>query len=919
MSRPRERVRPWGIAALSVGLLADPTRAAEIIIEVRDGPGEGFNDEGAPDAAAVAGGNQGATLGEQRLLAFQYAADQWASRLESDVPLVVVASMDDLECTATGAVLGSAAPTTFIHDQNVGRWFTIGLANARAGSDLAPLAGDIVAAFNASLDSPGCLGSVGWYYGLDGAPPEEDVDFLSVVLHELAHGLGFSSMMDYESGEFLGNNDNPDSYSALIFDVTAGKRWSEMSNAERASSVTNVRQLAWDGTEVTAAAPTVLAPSQPALVATPSLTGFRGAISETNFGPTALGASTAGEVVEVNNSCNVPAELEGKVILMRFSSCLGVEQAEAAGAVFVLIDTGVSTTPPGDLNIGTPVDVGIPTLHISSSDADALSNALANQTVELAITLGSARVGTDASGRVLINATVPVSYGSSIAHWDSLTRQTADLDDPGRDLLMEPAGLGNGVQLDLTEELMLDIGWGENVCGDGALGGAETCDDGEDNSNTVPDACRTNCLLARCGDNVVDSGEECDDGNKNGSASNGCQVDCSVAQCGDGVLDTGEDCDDGDENSDTAPNACRLDCSRARCGDSVIDTGEQCDDGTSNGAPTSACSSGCAVAVCGDGAVSRGEQCDDGNENSDSAPDACRVDCTLARCGDGVVDSTEGCDDGSANSNTTADACRTDCGPPFCGDTVVDSGEQCDDGADNGSRTSQCTSACSVRSECGNGTVEGDEQCDTAEGNSDSAPNSCRNDCTLPSCGDSVVDDGEACDDGNAESGDACSADCKIASPTSADPTVSPPIGQGGSGNAGDTPTSPTSGDTAGAGGTGEAVETDEATDTETTPLETDASNDTSSDSDATSAPTGTDGAADAGSSGSNSEPELDAQAGESDDGCGCVTVGHQSSPSGAPKPWAWLLIVGCGLALSRCRIRPRPTERCAGADADRR
>jgi hypothetical protein len=87
-------------------------------------------------------------------------------------------------------------------------------------------------------------------------------------------------------------------------------------------------------------------------------------------------------------------------------------------------------------------------------------------------------------------------------------------------------------------------------CGNGILeqglgGEGEQCDDGEENSDTEPDACRTSCF---------------------------------EAYCGDGVIDTGEVCDDGPENSDIFPDACRLsDCHPARCGDDVKDTEEQCD------------------------------------------------------------------------------------------------------------------------------------------------------------------------------------------------------------------------------------------------------------------------------------------------------------------------------------------------------
>ncbi|MCP3872032.1 MAG: DUF4215 domain-containing protein [Desulfobacteraceae bacterium] len=88
-------------------------------------------------------------------------------------------------------------------------------------------------------------------------------------------------------------------------------------------------------------------------------------------------------------------------------------------------------------------------------------------------------------------------------------------------------------------------------CGNGKKEGAEECDDGANNSDTRPNACRTNCTRGRCGDFTVDNGEECDDGNKNSDKIPGaCRTNCKRANCGDGVLDVseGEKCDDG--NSD---------------------------------------------------------------------------------------------------------------------------------------------------------------------------------------------------------------------------------------------------------------------------------------------------------------------------------------------------------------------------------
>ena len=63
-------------------------------------------------------------------------------------------------------------------------------------------------------------------------------------------------------------------------------------------------------------------------------------------------------------------------------------------------------------------------------------------------------------------------------------------------------------------------------CGNGALEAGEQCDDGNANSDTVADACRTNCQSAHCGDGVPDTGEACDDGNP--FDGDGCETDCTA-------------------------------------------------------------------------------------------------------------------------------------------------------------------------------------------------------------------------------------------------------------------------------------------------------------------------------------------------------------------------------------------------------
>lgn len=167
------------------------------------------------------------------------------------------------------------------------------------------------------------------------------------------------------------------------------------------------------------------------------------------------------------------------------------------------------------------------------------------------------------------------------------------------------------------------------------------------------------CLTAVCGDGLVDGDEECDDGIDNSDIlPDACRTDCTQAHCGDGVKDSGEECDQGEGNSDVIPDACRTNCRKPWCGDGVVDSSELCDDG--NNLPGDECGPECKpyVPICGNGWLDPGEECDDGKDNSDLKSDACRSNCKLPWCGDNVVDSGEECDDGNS---VLGDGCTADC------------------------------------------------------------------------------------------------------------------------------------------------------------------------------------------------------------------------------------------------------------------
>lgn len=73
----------------------------------------GFND---PTPASNTGGNYAITLGQQRLNAFQYAANLIAQHLNTSVEIKVDAQMNSLGGSASGATLGQAGPMSVVRD-----------------------------------------------------------------------------------------------------------------------------------------------------------------------------------------------------------------------------------------------------------------------------------------------------------------------------------------------------------------------------------------------------------------------------------------------------------------------------------------------------------------------------------------------------------------------------------------------------------------------------------------------------------------------------------------------------------------------------------------------------------------------------------------------------------------------------------
>ena len=204
--------------------------------------------------------------------AFQAAVDTWAGLMASTQPINVCAHFKDL---GGAGVLGEAGPTDFAllrRDGNGGSgrtYYPLALANALTRSDLSPATSasdpcsgsDITANFSSTEP---CV-----YYGTDGLPPVRCtenggatgyVDFETIVLHELGHGLGFLGSADVEgTAGYFGTTAQPEPtiYDRFVVQsggAVQGKRVVTYASGTTAlGSALTSNALYWDGPQGKAA------------------------------------------------------------------------------------------------------------------------------------------------------------------------------------------------------------------------------------------------------------------------------------------------------------------------------------------------------------------------------------------------------------------------------------------------------------------------------------------------------------------------------------------------------------------------------------------------------------------------------------------------------------------------------------------
>lgn len=142
---------------------------------------------GAPDG-------QGATCADWEpaaQAAFTAAANTWATLISTATPIRINACWADLGGGSTLGYAWSYLRRDFANAPVARTWYVYALADALAGYDLDASRPDFNITYNTGFN---------WYFGTNGQPAANQVDFMSVVMHEMGHGLNFAGSMGITNG-----------------------------------------------------------------------------------------------------------------------------------------------------------------------------------------------------------------------------------------------------------------------------------------------------------------------------------------------------------------------------------------------------------------------------------------------------------------------------------------------------------------------------------------------------------------------------------------------------------------------------------------------------------------------------------------------------------------------------------------------
>jgi hypothetical protein len=173
--------------------------------------------------------------------AFAYAVDIWADALTSSVPIVVEANYEFIAGNTLGFAGAANSLRNFPNAPLPNTFYPVALADKLRGVNNNPGQIDITCTFNSSSN---------WYFGTDGNTPSGQYDFVTVVLHELCHGLGFFGSASLTNGNgFLGFDGSPFIYDTFTEQQNGTLLTSLPNGSTTLANAFTSGQLYWGGDE----------------------------------------------------------------------------------------------------------------------------------------------------------------------------------------------------------------------------------------------------------------------------------------------------------------------------------------------------------------------------------------------------------------------------------------------------------------------------------------------------------------------------------------------------------------------------------------------------------------------------------------------------------------------------------------------
>jgi len=183
-------------------------------------------------------------LPREAQVAISHAVEIWSRNYSSVVPITLEVNWSD---KLKPDILGSARPgehfTKFTGAPDPDLWYPSTLANSLAKRDLNPRKSEIFLNINSKQN---------WHFDVGTSPSLSQYDLVSVILHEIAHGIGFLSNAEYETTFGTGYIFQPTVFDSLV-QIPDGRTFAEFCSRSTELGKAMLGPLSWAGTNGTQA------------------------------------------------------------------------------------------------------------------------------------------------------------------------------------------------------------------------------------------------------------------------------------------------------------------------------------------------------------------------------------------------------------------------------------------------------------------------------------------------------------------------------------------------------------------------------------------------------------------------------------------------------------------------------------------